>query len=429
MRQVVITGMEAITPAGLGADELWIAARDGRPAGGPIRAFDASAHDCRIAAEVPGFDPIACGLTPADVARMDRVTQFGVVAGRRAAAIAGVLDRVDPARAAVSIGTAIGGVGFMERTFASVCRNGHPEKPARVTVDPMRVDGHLYDAFLAQSLSTEISQAIGFEGPCLTITTGCTAGIDAIGTAYDLIAQDLADVAVTGGADAPVTPIVVASFDNIGCLTHRNDQPARASRPFDRDRDGFLLAEACAILVLEEEQHARRRGAEILGRILGYVSLSNAYHMTSLPADGRMLAATLSTLLDVSRIEASAVDYINAHGSSTQQNDRNETAAFKSVFGSRARQIPISGTKSVVGHSLGAASAVESVVCVRALCEGVVPPTANLDTPSPDCDLDYVPNEPRERTLRVVECNASGFSGIHSAMLFGHRDYRGGATP
>ena len=228
---------------------------------------------------------------------------------------------------------------------------------------------------------------------------------------------------ITGGTDAPITPIVLSSFDNIRCLTRRNHEPTRASRPFDRDRDGFLLAEGCGVLVLESEEHARKRGAEILGYVLGFASLCNAYHMTGLPADGLALGNTLEKALRLSRINPEEVDYINAHGSSTPQNDRNETAAFKMAFRDHARKVPISSTKSVLGHPLGAASALESIISLLSIKENVAPPTANYETPDPDCDLDYVPNCARETKINVVECNASGFSGIHSAVLFGSQEF------
>jgi 3-oxoacyl-(acyl-carrier-protein) synthase len=211
----------------------------------------------------------------------------------------------------------------------------------------------------------------------------------------------------------------MTAFDNINCLSRRNTDPVRASRPFDRDRDGFLLAEGCGILVLESREHACRRGARIYGRVLGYASLSNAYHMTSLPANGAALASTLRTALDRARLNPEQIHYVNAHGSSTPQNDRNETSAFKQVFTHHALRIPISSTKSVVGHSLGAASALEFIVCLCALQDAVIPPTANYETPDPDCDLDYVPNEPREARMANIECNASGFSGIHSSIILG----------
>jgi 3-oxoacyl-(acyl-carrier-protein) synthase len=422
-RRVVVTGYEAITPAGAGVGALRDAVFECRPCGGPIQHFDASRNASRIAAAIPDFDPVASGLTPSDAGRMDRATQLAVLAARAAFRRSGLdADSMNPSRAGVCIGTAIGGTGFMEEQFRRVCVPAE-QKPQWVSVGN-EVDPNIYGAFLALSVSVEVARDLGLNGPATTMATGCTAGADAIGTAENLIRAGLADVVITGGVDAPLTPIVLTSFDNIKALTRRNDSPQRASRPFDRDRDGFLLAEGCGVLVLEEEEHAKRRGAPIHGRVLGYASLSNAYHMTSLSADGEALSRAIGESLTRARVNAGQVDYINAHGSSTQQNDRNETGAFKRTFGDGAYRIPISSTKSILGHSLGAASAIESIVCLLALEEGVVPPTANYETPSPDCDLDYVPNVARERPLRVVECNASGFSGIHSALLFGHRDLR-----
>ena len=422
-RRVVVTGYEAITPAGTGVRALRDAVFEGLPCGGRIQHFDASRNSSQIAAAIPDFDPVAEGLAPEDAARMDRATQLAVVAARAAFRGSGLsVDSLNPFRAGVCIGTAIGGTGFMEEQFRRICVPSE-QKPQWVSVGT-DVDPNIYGAFLAFSVSVEVARDLGLNGPTTTMATGCTAGADAIGAAENLIRAGMADVVITGGVDAPLTPIVLTSFDNIKALTRRNDAPRRASRPFDRDRDGFLLAEGCGVLVLEEEEHARRRGAPIHGRVLGYASLSNAYHMTSLSADGEALSKAINESLRRARIDAADVDYINAHGSSTQQNDRNETGAFKRTFGRHAYRIPISSTKSIIGHSLGAASAIESIVCVLALEEGVVPPTANYETPSPDCDLDYVPNTARERPLRVVECNASGFSGIHSALLFGHRDRR-----
>jgi 3-oxoacyl-(acyl-carrier-protein) synthase len=422
-RRVVVTGYEAITPAGAGAAALQDAVFNCRPCGGPVTHFDVSRNASQIAAAIPDFDPVALGLEAQDAARMDRATQLAVIAARAAFARSGLgADALNPLRAGVCIGTAIGGTGFMEEQFRRICIDAQ-QKPQWVSVGT-DVDPNVYGAFLAFSVSVEVARDLGLHGPTTTMATGCTAGVDAIGTAENLIRAGLADVVITGGVDAPLTPIVLTSFDNIRALTRRNEAPQRASRPFDRDRDGFLLAEGCGILVLEEESHARRRGAPIHGRVLGYASLSNAYHMTSLSPDGEALSRAISESLTRARINAADVDYINAHGSSTPQNDRNETGAFKRTFGGGAYRIPISSTKSILGHSLGAASAIESIVCLMALEEGVVPPTANYETPSPDCDLDYVPNAAREQPLRVAECNASGFSGIHSALLLGHRDLR-----
>lgn len=422
-RNVVITGYEAITPAGVGVGAMGDAVFNCRPCGGPIQHFDASRNASRIAAAIPDFEPLEHRLAFTDAARMDRATQLAVIAARTAFARSGLTaDSMNPLRAGVCIGSAIGGTGFMEEQFRRICMPSD-QKPQWVLVGN-DVDPNIYGAFLAFSVSVEVARDLGLNGPATTMATGCTAGVDAIGAADSMIRAGLADVIVTGGVDAPLTPIVLTSFDNIKALTRRNDEPQRASRPFDRDRDGFLLAEGCGILVLEEEEQARRRGAPIHGRVLGYASLSNAYHMTSLSPDGDALSKVLIDSLQRARINADQVDYINAHGSSTQQNDRNETAAFKRTFGEAAYRIPISSTKSILGHSLGAASAIESIVCLLALEEGVVPPTANYENPSPDCDLDYVPNAARESALRVVECNASGFSGIHSSLLLGHRDLR-----
>lgn len=414
--QAVITGIGAISPAGIGVENLWRAARDGVAFGGPIAEFDTGRNASHIAAHVPGFDPVALGLSPGDVERTDRVVQFSVLTSRMAVRDAGLEFR-DPTRAGVVMGTAVGGVGFMERAFNRCSVREGASKPAMVAIRDAEIGPHVYGGFLAHSVSTEVARDLGVCGVCYTISTGCTAGLDAIGTAVDLIAGGHADIIITGGADAPITPIVLTAFDNISCLTRRNDHPSCASRPFDRDRDGFLLAEGCGVLILESPAHAFQRSAKIYGAVIGFASLSNAYHMTSLPSDGSALASTLSAALCNAQIRACDVDYINAHGSSTKQNDRNETSAFKRTFGEAAKRIPISSTKSVIGHALGAASALETIVCVRAMQEGVVPPTANYETPDPECDLDYVPNMGRQRKINLVECNASGFSGIHSSLL------------
>lgn len=424
MRQVVVTGVHAITPAGFGAEALWDALMTGRTFAERIERFDTSGNNSRIGAAVRDFDPAGLGLPARIVRETDRAVQFAVASTRCGLRDAGIdMDRDDPRRAGVCIGTAIGGVDSMERAFAGACLPAN-DKPQWVRVAPGKVGRSVYGAFLASSVSAEVARDLGLCGPCTTMATGCTAGIDAIGAAASLIEAGMADIMVTGGADASLTPIVLTAFDNIKALTRRNERPQKASRPFDRGRDGFLLAEGCAILVLEEEAHARRRGAHLYGRVLGHASRSNAYHMTGLPADGAALAGTIEAGLAQARIDRRLVDHISAHGSSTQQNDRNETAAFKRVYGDRAGSIPISSVKAAIGHSLGAASAIESVVSFLALARGVVPPTLNYEQPCPDCDLDYVPNEPREMPLRVIQKNASGFSGIHTAAFFAQADFR-----
>jgi minimal PKS ketosynthase (KS/KS alpha) len=420
-----VTGMYAISPAGMGLDALWNTVRDGKSCGGPITGFDCSRNAAWIAAQVPNFDLTSWGFSREDAAHLDRSAQFALVAASQAVKAAG-LDRqkINPYRAGVCIGTAIGGVDSMERAFGQLClKEGEGrKKPKRVRLNPEEADPRLWESYSAHSVSHQVATRNGFYGFCSTMSTGCTAGADAIGLSAELINDGIADIMITGGTDAPITPIVLSSFDNIRCLTRRNHEPTKASRPFDRDRDGFLLAEGCGVLVLESEEHARKRGAEILGYVLGFASLCNAYHMTGLPADGLALGNTLEKALGLSRINPEEVDYINAHGSSTPQNDRNETAAFKMAFRDHARKVPISSTKSVLGHPLGAASALESIISLLSIKENVAPPTANYENPDPDCDLDYVPNCARETKINVVECNASGFSGIHSAVLFGSQE-------
>lgn len=426
MAEVVVTGMYAISPAGMGLKALWNTVRDGKACGAPITEFDCSKNAAWIAAQVPGFDVTAWGFLPEDAAHLDRSTQFALVAADQAIRMAGIEpQKINPYRAGVCIGTAIGGVDSMESAFATLCLKEGEErkKPKRVRLTPEKADPRLWESYSAHSVSHQVAKRNGFYGFCSTMSTGCTAGVDAIGLSAELINEGVADVMITGGTDAPITPIVLSSFDNIRCLTRRNHEPTRASRPFDRDRDGFLLAEGCGVLVLESEDHARKRGADILGYVLGFASLCNAYHMTGLPADGIALGNTLERALDSARTNPEEVDYINAHGSSTPQNDRNETAALKMAFRDHARKVPISSTKSVLGHPLGAASALESIISLLSIKENVAPPTANYETPDPDCDLDYVPNCARETKIDVVECNASGFSGIHSAVLFGSQEY------
>lgn len=421
MNQVVVTGMYAISPAGVGLESLWSAVRDGKTCGETIKAFDCSENTTRIVAQVHGFDVTNWGLSPEEAMRLDRVTQFAVASASSAMKTAGIdSSKINPYRAGVCIGTAIGGVASMEKAFNQLVSRTAEErkKPKRVEVWPDEAEPHLFDSYCAHSVSNEVARRHGFYGFCSTMSTGCTAGVDAIGLSAELISDGVVDVMITGGSDAPITPIVLSSFDNIRCLTRRNEDPTRASRPFDRDRDGFLLAEGCGILVLESEAHARKRGAQILGYVLGSASLCNAYHMTGLPVDGMALGETLRRALNYSHIRPEEVDYINAHGSSTVQNDRNETAAFKIAFGQYARKVPISSSKAVLGHPLGAASALESIISLIAIRENVAPPTANYENADPACDLDYIPNEARDVPIQVVECNASGFSGIHSAVLF-----------
>jgi act minimal PKS ketosynthase (KS/KS alpha) len=307
----------------------------------------------------------------------------------------------------------------MERTYRrAVTFDAANRKPRSPAVDEQLINAPDYFKFVATAAAAAVATEIGAEGFALTPATGCTAGLDAIGLGYDLIRAGLADAVIAGASDAPFTPIVISAFDNIHCLSTRNDEPARASRPFDAERDGFLLGEGCGLVVLEAAEIAARRGAHVYGIVAGYASVSNAYHMTSLDNEGKQQSRAIARALERSRLSAADISYFNLHGTSTPLNDRAETAAMKRALGNAAYDIPMSSTKSVVGHALGAASAIATIVCFKAMQESVIPPTANLEAPDPDCDLDYVPATARDESIDVVGINASGFSGIHTTAFY-----------
>jgi act minimal PKS ketosynthase (KS/KS alpha) len=284
-------------------------------------------------------------------------------------------------------------------------------------VDPLYAVAHLYNHFVPSSMATEVAWSAKAQGPVSVVSTGCTSGLDAVGHAFLLIQEGSADVMIAGATDAPISPITLACFDAIKATTPRNDDPGHASRPFDRSRDGFVLGEGCAVFTLEESEHARRRGARVYAEVAGFSTRCNAYHMTGLRADGREMAEAICCALAEARLNPAEVDYINAHGSGTKQNDRHETAAFKLALGEHAYKIPISSIKSMIGHSLGAIGSLEIAACALAIEHGVVPPTANLTEPDPECDLDYTPLVAREREIGAVLTVGSGFGGFQSAMV------------
>ncbi|GHF81056.1 beta-ketoacyl-[acyl-carrier-protein] synthase family protein [Streptomyces sp. NRRL_ISP-5395] len=416
-RRAVITGIGVCAPGGTGADSFWELMCDGRTATRGITLFDPSPYRSRVAAEID-FDPRAHGLTPQEVRRMDRAAQFGVVTAREAFADSG-LDgaALDPFRTGVSLGTAIGAAGGLDAEYRVVSDDGRLE-----LVDHRYATPHLYDLFVPSSFATEVAWAVGAEGPATVVSTGCTAGIDAVGHAVEAIRDGSADVMVTGAVDAPITPLTMAAFDAIRATTSLNDEADTASRPFDASRKGFVLGEGAAVFVLEEAEHARRRGAYVYAEIAGYASRGNAFHMTGLRSDGAELAAAIRAALDEARLDASAVDYVNAHGSGTRQNDRHETVALKSALGQHAHRVPVSAIKSMVGHSLGAIGSIEIAACALAMRHHVIPPTANLHTPDPECDLDYVPLTARAQRTDAVLTIGSGFGGFQSAMVLARPD-------
>ena len=411
-RRVAITGVGVTAPGGIGRDAFWDLLTSGRTATRTITLFDASAFRSRIAAECD-FVPAAAGLTPRETRRMDRATQLAVVSAREAWADSGLaFGEVAFERVATSVGTAVGCTMGLEEEYCVLSDGGRHWLP-----DPDYVVPQLYGYLVPSTLACEVAWSCQAEGPAATISTGCTSGLDAVGHGCRLIRDDLADVVVAGAADAPVSPIAVACFDAIRATSPNNDDPEHASRPFDRRRDGFVLGEGAAFMILEDAAAAHRRGAEVYCEIVGYAARSNGFHMTGLKPDGREMAEAIRVALDGARLDPEAVDYVNAHGSGTRQNDRHETAAVKLALGAHAWNVPMSSIKSMVGHSLGAIGSIEVAACALAIRHQVVPPTANLDAPDPECDLDYVPVTARDLPMDVVLSVGSGFGGFQSAML------------
>jgi len=418
-RRVAITGIGVTAPGGIGTKAFWDLLAAGRTATRLISTFDAAGFRSRVAAEID-FDAERSGLSPQQVRRMDRAAQLAVVSAREAVSDSGLgFADLDPHRIGVTIGSAVGATMGLDQEYRVVSDGGRLE-----LVDHRYAVKHLYDHFVPSSFAVEVAWEVGAEGPASVVSTGCTSGIDAVGHAVELIREGSADVVVAGATDAPISPITLACFDAIKATTPRDDDPAAASRPFDRSRNGFVLGEGSAVFVLEELGAARRRGAHVYAEVAGYATRCNAFHMTGLRPDGTEMAEAIRVALDEARVDPTEVDYINAHGSGTKQNDRHETAAFKRALGEHARRTPISSIKSMVGHSLGAIGSIEIAASALAMEHGVVPPTANLRTPDPECDLDYVPITAREHRTDTVLSVGSGFGGFQSAIVLARPDRR-----
>ncbi|HEX6345801.1 beta-ketoacyl-[acyl-carrier-protein] synthase family protein [Umezawaea sp.] len=411
-RRAVITGIGVVAPGGIGTKAFWDMLMAGRTATRAISTFDATPFRSRIAAECD-FEPDKEGLTPREVRRMDRATQFAVVSARQAVEDSGLeFDVLQPHRRGVAIGSAVGCTIGLETEYVVVSDGGR-----EWVVDHRYGVPQLYDYLVPSVFSAEVARLCDARGPVATISTGCTSGLDAIGHAAALVEEGSADIMITGATDAPISPISAASFDAIKATSPNNADPEHASRPFDRDRDGFVLGEGAAVLVLEEREHARGRDARIYAEIAGFANRSNAFHMTGLKPDGREMAEAIGESMRTARVRPEDIGYINAHGSGTRQNDRHETAAFKLSLGHRAYGVPVSSIKSMIGHSLGAIGSLEVAACALALAHQAVPPTANYTTPDPECDLDYVPRTARDADLDVVLSVGSGFGGFQTAML------------
>ncbi len=399
--------MGLITPLGLNLKESWDGLINGRSGIATITQFDPTAYDTKIAGEVKGFE-IDKYVAKKEQKKMDRFIHFSLAATQMALEDSGyVIPEGEKNRVGTIIGVGMGGLPYIERQYDILKERG-----------PSRVSPFFIPAVITNLASGQISMLHGLKGPNYAVTSACASGGHAISDAADLIRQGKCDMMIAGGAEAVVTPMAIAGFASMRAMSTRNDNPTAASRPWDRDRDGFVLAEGCGILILEDYEHAAQRGAKIYCEIMGAGSSSDAYHMTSPSPGGEGAARAMKACLEDAQVSPESVDYINAHGTSTPAGDELESEAVKSVFGAHAKKLWVSSTKSMTGHTLGAAGAVESVICIQALMTGIVPPTINLDNPSPDCDLDYVPKTAREKKLNYVLNNTFGFGGTNCSLLF-----------
>ena len=410
-RRVVITGIGAITPIGIAAGGLWDGLRARRSAVRELSRFDPSVFRSRIAAEVNDFVPTD-HLEAKRAKRLDRFGQFSVATTRLAIADAELdLEREDKERIGAMMGTALGGVGYAEEQCGVFYRGGVKE------VNPM-----LALTVFGGAASCNVAIEFGVQGPNSTNAMSCASGTIAIGDAFRQIRDGYADVMLAGGAEAPLWPLCYGAFALIRAMSTRNDAPSSASRPFDRDRDGFVMGEGAAVLVLEERERAVARGARIYGEICGYGMSNDAYHMTAPRPDGSQAARSMRRALDDAGVAAGEIGYVNAHGSSTPLNDSTETLAIKQVFGDRAVHLPVSGTKGYYGHALGASGAIEAAICALAMERDWLPPTVNLEAPDPACDLDHVPSAGREATPEYILSNSFGFGGINAALVMRRGD-------
>jgi len=405
-RRVVATGVGAITPLALTAEETWQGLLVGRSGIGPITQFDASALPSRIAGEVKGFDPRDY-IPPKEARRMSRASQMAVAAAQQALANAGLTPPLGE-RAGVVIGTAIGGLEKALSGARAFWEHGLK-----------RVNPFSLPSSLPNMPAHHISHWAQTLGPILTVTSACATGTQAVGEAAEIIRRGAADVVIAGGVEGLIHEIALAGFCAMRALSTRNDEPERASRPFDAQRDGFVLAEGCGLLVLESLERARARGAPILAEVLGHAVSSDGFHMAQPDPQGRGAIRAMTWALQDAGIEPGQVDYINAHGTGTRLNDIIETEAIKAVFGERAYQIPISATKSMLGHAMGGAGAIEAVVCILTLRDQIIHPTANLEEPDPRCDLDYVPGATRRADVRIVLSNSFGLGGQNACLVLG----------
>ncbi|HHU32261.1 MAG: beta-ketoacyl-ACP synthase II [Zhaonellaceae bacterium] len=411
-RRVVITGIGIISPIGIGKNEFWHNLTNGVSGIGPVTRFDSDGFATRIAAEVKSFQPEEY-LDKKEAKRMDRFTQFAVAAAKMAVEDAGLdLGATDKERAGVVFGTGIGGTHTFEEQYSNLKEKG-----------PNRVSPFFIPMMIGNMAAGQIAINLGFSGPNYTIVNACASSTNSIGEAFKLIQRGDADILITGGSEAAVTPMSFAGFCSMKAMSTRNDEPEKASRPFDLERDGFVLGEGAGVLVLESLEHATKRGAYIYAELSGYGCTDDAHHITAPAPEGVGAAKAMELAIKDAGLNIEDISYINAHGTSTQLNDKYETAAIKAVFGEQAKKVAISSTKSMTGHLLGAAGAIEAIATTLAITNSLVPPTVNYTNPDPECDLDYVPNKARTMEIKAALSNSLGFGGHNATILikrFGH---------
>ncbi len=410
-RKVLVTGIGIVSPLGLDVATTWDGLVNGRSGVDFITSFDTEGFDTRFAAEVKGFDPENY-LDRKESRRMDRFAQFAAVAAQQACSQAGLEPGgVDPYRVGVIIGSGIGGISTLSSQHEILISRG-----------PKRVSPFLIPMMLGDMASAQVSMVTGSMGANYCTVSSCSSGADALGQGWAMIRRGQEDIVLAGGSEAPLVPVAVAGFNALRALSRFNDDPSKASRPFDVQRDGFVMGEGAAVLVLESEESANQRGVKPLAEIKGYAATSDAHHLTEPMATGESAAKAMNKALKEAGVDPSEVDYVNAHGTSTPLNDRHETMAIKVALGEDAYRVAISSSKSMTGHLLGSGGALEACICIMAMNNSLIPPTINLDEPDPDCDLDYTPNQAVSKDLNVTMSNSFGFGGHNSVLVFGKSD-------
>lgn len=406
-KRVVVTGLGAVTPLGNDIETTWTALLEGRSGVAPITLFDPSPFSIQIAGEVKNFNP-ADQIDRKDLRRMDRNVQFAVVAAREAVRRAGlVIDETNANRVGVILGSAVGGISTLIEYQKVLDTKG-----------PNRVSPHFLQNMICDTASGQVAIYLGAKGPNMAVVSACATGSHALGEAFETIRRGDADVIIAGGTEAAIVPLVLAGFIVMNALAPGNGDPAKACRPFDATRQGFVMSEGCCLMVLESLEHAQKRGANILAEFIGYGSSNDAFHLAAPAENAEGSARAMAMCIAKAGISPDQIDYINPHGSATPINDKSETQAIKTVLGEHAYRVPISSTKSMLGHMMAGAGAIEAAVCVLAIRDGIIPPTINYEHPDPECDLDYVPNQARRTTVNVALSNNMGLGGHNACVLF-----------